>query len=1450
MAVYYCLLVIILPTPKIRGGFDDSENENDDNLSDGDEDEVVAQAITVGDYWRYSVFNGSSTAGQYHGCSITYQPYNGSYNPSYGTWTYSAQGTAQDYYGYNRFTFSSGGYVQVNPVGHTTGTGEGYRFMGCSTSWNGLNSYMTSTVGTARYIYNGGINYSSPPTRGFSFSSTNINIYGIFRYCYTIALTNQGSTSYYYVPKGTSFTLPTPSAPTGQKFVSWSGMTGTISNIQQNYNLTAQFESNTVQVNINVLNPEGVEDFGGSASFSVYYTQSGNRYENTGNEPEQAVQVGTTVEIYNVTARDGFRVTQVDRDGTVLTASNGTYSIYVDAGMTIYIRTVWDTSSLVISYNSNGGSKIPTDYGRYGDTYGKTNLYQPMDSGFSGPSGYSFSMSNNIYSVSYYNNTSSTAWINFMQPFDGTYSPGTTYTVVVEVLSFSNDGFIITFTSPFDVGSVNQDVATGQTNIGIGGVGIATAQFTTLDDIGTPPYNLRSYIALGSGGTINATFRISVFTGNIYYNNFTYATVGNTPSTNELPTPTRTGYTFAGWYMEPSFQNRVTAETVITNNNSHVLYAKWEVEEYNVTLGSPNYVTYPYAVGGGPVQYNYVVHETYSNQFGTQVLRVEFTDSNGGGVYFYVPALIEGEEYKWTVDLRLSTATGSQTKHLSSLGHEMNGTIEADLTTSWQTFTHTFTAQFPSHGAFSFVFYANSDLWQAGDVLYIKNCSVQKVSDMTSENALGSISVPFNSQYSNLPTPSRTGYTFDGWQLGVDYGPNGIDNYGSIGVDTGGITRRIYPTKTYTNSIFQVGTIIYFDISWDTGNLTHVDVNDMAVNLSNFTVTSNRCIGKYTITSDQFINTYSFIDFTFDSTQTILSVNNYVVTGGLDYGPNGINNYSIQSFDQGTKRLQLGDSYENSTFKVGSVISFDISWDIGTLNSIDINDIFLGEGDYAISGNRCNGKYTITSTNFIGQFSFIDFNFESAATTITVNKFMVDNIIDSNEIVQVPGNHFLFPIWTINTYRLDVNTYVNSLNIYPNEYNYDFLFDIYFDGELVADDTKDYMNEAVPYNTEITFEIVQGHAGYDFTNITYNRLQATEQNITFNMPANSCEIGVYFVSHVYTATLKYQNGEPDTNLYLKYGVGWFRNSSCTQETTVITIPTRAGYNFGGFYVDENGNGTQTIDNSGMIVVSNTFASNDMIFYAKWEAKNPAYYDEEQGLWYIEMGKYPQTRLGDESVISELDILRESGAVTEFTYTIGNYTLNSYIYNENEYAYFEESNAYYLVEPVKYYLAGDYEEGYGIENGNVTAVTEQIVFVSEWSSTKLSLGDGYTSSTIRTNLNTFVGNSQINSDYLNTNSYTIKNFKDVNGVSTDTTLSADMIISNESEVETVFGDLSAEFSDLVSDILDNNLMYWTRDVGSNLNTAECITSLGSSTQTIMQKILGVRLTANVSTFGCL
>ena len=954
------------------------------------------------------------------------------------------------------------------------------------------------------------------------------------------------------------------------------------------------------------------------------------------------------------------------------------------------------------------------------------------------------------------------------------------------------------------------------------------------------------------GGVTNFTFNIYE-NDNMIYNNYTdvYHQIRFRSTVKIELTNMADGY----YLSKIAYPGGETSEnsatfTMPAENAAITLY--FTSHTYSVSFDATNYVYYPYSVGWAATQCEFVGLETAEDN--TQILRATMMSvSNDGGPYFNAEALVEGEEYKWTVELR-----ASRTVLLRGVGHEMNGLIAATVNTSWQTFTYTFVASYASHMGHGFVFYSNE--WQAGDYLDIRNCSVQKTSDITADNAIGSISVPFNSQYSNLPTPSRTGYTFDGWQLGVDYGPNGIDNYGLTRNFDAEATNRIFPGSDYFNSTFQVGTTIYFDVTWNTGSLNQVDVNDIVIDLDPLTITENRCIGKYTITSDQMINSHSFVDFRFDTRDAVLSVNYFVITGGLDYGPNGINNYSIQAYDQGTKRLQLGDDYVNSTFKVGSVISFDISWDTGSLLNIDINDTYLGEGDYAISDNRCNGTYTITSTNHIGQFSFIDFNFESATTTMTVNKLMVDNIIDENEVVQTPGNHFLFPIWTINTYRLDVNTYVNSLNIYPNEYNYDFLFDIYFDGQLVADDTKDYMNEAVPYNTEVTFEIVQGHTAYDFSYLMYNGNQAMSQNISFNMPANSCEIGVYFVSHVYTATLKYHNGEPDTNLYLKYGVGWYRDSSCTQSVTSVNVPSRSAFTFGGFYSDKNTVGTQTISENGDILAPNTFATSIMTWYAKWTAKNPAQYDEELGKWYVEMGKYPQTKETNSSIISALNTARNNGNTTGSTFRIAGQTLQCYANGGNEYAYYDGS--YYKVEPIRYILSGSYTSGYGTESSNVTAISEKVIFATIWNDEYVGLNGGYTSSnsTIWNNFdNHFMIENNIgwdgtvmNSEFLTQKDMTWEVFTNANGdtIAQNNSMSYAMPTAT-ADMDEVFGEgnYEAEFSDLVADILGNALMYWTRDVGSELNNAECITRYGSVIQAKMQNLLGVRVTINVKTFAC-
>ena len=49
-----------------------------------------------------------------------------------------------------------------------------------------------------------------------------------------------------------------------------------------------------------------------------------------------------------------------------------------------------------------------------------------------------------------------------------------------------------------------------------------------------------------------------------------------------LPTPTRAGYTFAGWYTEATGGTKITGSSTIVVNSSHTLYARWTPLTYTV----------------------------------------------------------------------------------------------------------------------------------------------------------------------------------------------------------------------------------------------------------------------------------------------------------------------------------------------------------------------------------------------------------------------------------------------------------------------------------------------------------------------------------------------------------------------------------------------------------------------------------------------------------------------------------------------------------------------------------------------------------------------------------------------------------------------------------------------------------------------------------------------------
>jgi uncharacterized repeat protein (TIGR02543 family) len=51
-----------------------------------------------------------------------------------------------------------------------------------------------------------------------------------------------------------------------------------------------------------------------------------------------------------------------------------------------------------------------------------------------------------------------------------------------------------------------------------------------------------------------------------------------------LPTPTKTGHTFQGWFTAATGGTEVTAETTVKTAEDHTLYAQWEISEYTITF--------------------------------------------------------------------------------------------------------------------------------------------------------------------------------------------------------------------------------------------------------------------------------------------------------------------------------------------------------------------------------------------------------------------------------------------------------------------------------------------------------------------------------------------------------------------------------------------------------------------------------------------------------------------------------------------------------------------------------------------------------------------------------------------------------------------------------------------------------------------------------------------------
>lgn len=100
-----------------------------------------------------------------------------------------------------------------------------------------------------------------------------------------------------------------------------------------------------------------------------------------------------------------------------------------------------------------------------------------------------------------------------------------------------------------------------------------------------------------------------------------------------LPTPEKTGYTFAGWYTARTGGTRVTNNTAVKIHATHTLYARWEPIAHSVLLNNHGAVSGDRSVAlvYGSVQ-NSINVPQYDDRFRFSGY---FTAENGGGVCYW-----------------------------------------------------------------------------------------------------------------------------------------------------------------------------------------------------------------------------------------------------------------------------------------------------------------------------------------------------------------------------------------------------------------------------------------------------------------------------------------------------------------------------------------------------------------------------------------------------------------------------------------------------------------------------------------------------------------------------------------------------------------------------------------------------------------------------------------------
>ena len=299
-----------------------------------------------------------------------------------------------------------------------------------------------------------------------------------------------------------------------------------------------------------------------------------------------------------------------------------------------------------------------------------------------------------------------------------------------------------------------------------------------------------------NGGSIPSTSGWSVASGSATATK----TVTFASSYGTLPTPTKTGYTFNGWYTSETGGTKITSSSTVNTANNHTLYAQWTANNYSLTI-NPN---------SGSTYKNLVPVSGIANNWTTTGNNMTLTYTASQGVYTLTPANSSDpfSSLYYAVNLPVGTyvmnavvtdasgnrLTGSPLQIFYAINY---GYTEAQSvrfgTTTQVTFSIT------TAGNYNFRF----DNDYGSNVMKVKQFWI---SSSTKTTASFSYSIPYQ-QYYQLTTdePTRTGYTFKGWS-----------NSSSLSVNSDGVAQNT-STSSQTRTAIWEEAVAYINFNANGG---------------------------------------------------------------------------------------------------------------------------------------------------------------------------------------------------------------------------------------------------------------------------------------------------------------------------------------------------------------------------------------------------------------------------------------------------------------------------------------------------------------------------------------------------------------------------------------------------------------------------------------------------------